>query len=375
MSDIPEPDRLEGAPHPRETHEVLGHARAEAVFLDAFNSGRMHHAWLISGPKGVGKATLAWRIARFLLATPEDEGPDSAKLFAPPPPRSLDIPEDHPVAHRLLALSEPRLFLLRRPWDDKTEKLRAEITVDETRALRNFLGLSAADGGRRVVLIDAADDLNRNAANAILKLLEEPPAKVTFLIVTHQPAGLLPTIRSRTRDLRLASLPADLLARAMHQAGAEITDAAPLAELAGGSVGEAFRLTHLQGLDQYGRLVRLLATLPQLDRPMARVLADAASDRKRPEAFDLTVTLIDLFLARLARAGTTREIPPEAAPGEAALIERLAADPAIAREWADLAQHLGLRARKAKAVNLDPSALILDMFLRMEETAALVAHR
>ncbi|MCW1919357.1 DNA polymerase III subunit delta' [Rhodobacter sp. KR11] len=375
MSDIPEPDRLEGAPHPRETHEVLGHARAEAVFLDAFNSGRMHHAWLISGPKGVGKATLAWRIARFLLATPEDEGPDSAKLFAPPPPRNLDIPDDHPVAHRLLALSEPRLFLLRRPWDDKTEKLRAEITVDETRALRNFLGLSAADGGRRVVLIDAADDLNRNAANAILKLLEEPPAKVTFLIVTHQPAGLLPTIRSRTRDLRLASLPADLLARAMHQAGAEITDAAPLAELAGGSVGEAFRLTHLQGLDQYGRLVRLLATLPQLDRPMARVLADAASDRKRPEAFDLTVTLIDLFLARLARAGTTREIPPEAAPGEAALIERLAADPAIAREWADLAQHLGLRARKAKAVNLDPSALILDMFLRMEETAALVAHR
>ena len=374
MSDIPEPDRLEGAPHPRETHEVLGHARAEAVFLDAFNSGRMHHAWLISGPKGVGKATLAWRIARFLLATPED-APDSGGMFAPPPPRSLDIPEDHPVAHRLLALSEPRLFLLRRPWDDKTEKLRAEITVDETRALRNFLGLSAADGGRRVVLIDAADDLNRNAANAILKLLEEPPPKVTFLIVTHQPAGLLPTIRSRTRDLRLSSLPADLLARAMHQAGAEIKDAAPLAELAGGSVGEAFRLTHLQGLDQYGRLVRLLATLPQLDRPMARVLADQASDRKRPEAFDLTVTLIDLFLARLARAGTTREVPPEAAPGEAALIERLAADPAIAREWADLAQHLGLRARKAKAVNLDPSALILDMFLRMEETAAAVAHR
>jgi len=247
--------------------------------------------------------------------------------------------------------------------------------VDETRNLRNFLGLSAADGGRRVVLIDAADDLNRNAANAILKLLEEPPAKVTFLIVAHQPAALLPTIRSRTRDLRLAPLPADLLARAMTQAGAEIEDPAPLAELAGGSVGEAFRLTHLHGLSLYTALVRTLATLPQLSRPMARQLADSAADRKRPEAFDLTVTMIDLFLARLARAGTTREIPPEAAPGEAALIERLAQDPGIAREWADLAQHLGLRARAARAVNLDPSALILDMFLRMEETAAAVAPR
>ena len=372
MSDLPEPDRLEGAPHPRETSLLLGQAQAERVFLDAFNSGRLHHAWLIAGPRGVGKATLAWRIARFLLATPEDEG-----MFAPPPPQSLDIPADHPVAHRIAALSEPRLFLLRRPWDDKGEKLRAEITVDETRALRSFLGLSAADGGRRVVLIDAADDLNRNAANAILKLLEEPPRKVTFLLVTHQPAGLLPTIRSRTRDLRLAPLSSADLARAMTAAGAAIEPEAeaPLAELAGGSVGEAFRLTHLDGLRLYEGLIRVLGALPRLDRSMARALADRAADRKRPEAFDLTVTMLDTFLARLARAGTLREIPPEAAPGEAALIERLAQDPVMARDWADLAQHLGLRARAAKAVNLDPSALILDMLLRVEETAARVAHR
>jgi DNA polymerase-3 subunit delta' len=361
MSEIPEPDRLPGAPHPRETQKLLGHAAAERTFLEAFNSGRLHHAWMITGPKGVGKATLAWRIARFLLAT-EEGG------FLPP--ESLDVAADHPVSHRLLALSEPRLFLLRRPWDDKAERLKAEITVDETRALRNFLGLSAADGGRRVVLIDAADDLNRNAANAILKLLEEPPPRVTFLLVTHQPAGLLPTIRSRTRDIRLAPMAPATLAEAMARAGAEIEDSGPaLAELAGGSVGEAFRLTHLDGLTLYERLIRTLATLPRLDRVMARALADQAADRKRPEAFDLTVTLIDLFLARLARAGMTRQIPPEAAPGEAALIEALAQDPGKARDWADLAQHLGLRARAARAVNLDPSALILDMFLRMEETA------
>ena len=116
MSDeTPEPDRIEGAPHPRNTHHLIGQTAADAEFLRAFNGGRLHHGWLMTGPRGVGKATLAWRIARFLLATPENDG----GMFAPPPPDSLDIPDSHPVARRLSALSEPRLFLLRRPWDDK----------------------------------------------------------------------------------------------------------------------------------------------------------------------------------------------------------------------------------------------------------------
>jgi DNA polymerase-3 subunit delta' len=372
MTEVAEPDRLAGAPHPRQTPHLFGHAAAEATILAAFNAGRMHHAWLISGPKGVGKATLAWRLARFLLASPEDEG-----LFAPPKPTSLDIPDSDPVAHRLLALSEPRLFLLRRPWDDKTERLRADITVDETRALRNFLGLSAADGGRRVVIVDAADEMNRAAANGILKLLEEPPARVTFLLVAHQPADLLPTIRSRCRDLRLAPLSPDDLARALTQAGADLNpeDRTALAELAGGSVGEAFRLANLDGLKLYATLVRLFATAPGMDRPQARRVADAGGNRRAPEAFDLTVTLIDALLARIARAAALRTQPPEAAPGEAQLIERLAGPDHAARIWADLAQHLGLRARKGKAVNLDPAALLMDMVLKVDETAAQVVQR
>ncbi len=373
MSDQPEPDRLEGAPHPRETLHLFGQLAAEDGFLAAFNSGRLHHAWLISGPKGIGKATLAWRIARFLLATPEDDG----GFFAAPKPANLEITATDPVARRLLALSEPRLFLLRRPYDDKAERLRADITVDETRALRGFLALSAADGGRRVVIVDSADDLNRSAANGILKLLEEPPAKVTFLLVAHQPADLLPTIRSRCRDLRLATLKPPDMAEALAQAGAEIepADRDALAQLAGGSVGEAFRLSNLDGLKLYAALIRLFASVPNMDRPLARLLADAGASRKTPEAFDLTVTLMDTFLARLARAAALRQVPPEAAKGEAALIERLAAFDGAARIWADLAQHLGLRARRGKAVNLDPAALLMDMVLKVDETAALVAQR
>ena len=371
--DAPEPDRLEGAPHPRQTVRLIGQQPAEAAFLSAYNADRLHHGWLISGPRGVGKATLAWRIARFLLATPENDG----GMFAPPPPDTLDIPASHPIARRLLALSESRLHLVRRSLDDKGDKLRTVIGVDEVRKLITFFNMSAADGGRRVAILDAADEMNPNAANALLKLLEEPPAKVTILLISHQPGRLLPTIRSRCRELRLQPLsPADL-SDALTQAGGVVApeDRIALAELAGGSVGEAFRLTNLDGLPLYAGLIRILTTLPRLDRPMAITLAESAAGRGNEPRFDLIVTLIDLFLARLARAGTLHALPPEAAKGEAALIERLAPSPASARHWADLAQSLGLRARRGKAVNLDPAALLMDMVLKIDETAGMLAQR
>lgn len=372
LLDLPEPDRVEGAPHPRETARLFGQAEAEAALLAAYGSGRMHHAWLLTGPRGLGKATLAWRAARFLLATP----PDAGGLFAPAPPDSLDIPADHPVARRMLALGEPRLCLIRRGPNDTGKALSGVIRVDEVRELRKFLGLSATDGGHRVVIVDAVDEMNPNAANAMLKALEEPPARVTFLLICHQPARLLPTIRSRCRELRLAPLGADDMARALAQAGVQAGDPAALAELSGGSVGEAIRIAAEDGLALYGRVVALLDGLPRLDRTRAAAMADWVAVRGASEArFDLAVRLIDLCLARIARAGATGLTPPEAAPGEAALIARLAPGPVQARLWADLAQGLSARARRGRAVNLDPAALLMDMLLRIDETAATLALR
>ena len=360
---LPEPDRVEGAPHPRETVHLFGQGDAEAAFLAAFNAGRMHHAWLLTGPEGLGKATLAWRIARFLLATPADDG---GMFGAPAAPTSLDVDPTAPILRRIAALSEPRLYLLRRGPNEKRTDLMTVISVGEVRRMKSFFELSATDGGRRVAIIDAADELNPAAANALLKVLEEPPKDATFLIVAHQPARLLPTIRSRCRALRLSPLdPADMAA-ALAQAGVETNDPAALATLAGGSVGAAIRLARHDGLTLYRSILSLAATLPRLDRPRMLALAEAAGRRGAEAVFDLTVTLIDLLLARLARQGATATPAPQAAPGEAALFARLCPDASAARDWADLAQTLGARARQGRAVNLDPSALLLDMLMRLE---------
>ena len=369
LTELPEPDRIEGAPHPRETDQLLGQAVAEQGFLDAYASGRLHHGWLITGPRGVGKATFAWRLARFLLANQEAQ--EDGLFGAPPPPASLDVDLEHPVARRMLALSEPGLFLLRRGPNDKGDRLAAEIRVSEVRKLGNFFALSSADGGRRLVIVDAADELNTQAANAILKMLEEPPARTVLLLVSHQPSGLLPTIRSRCRTLRLAPLGPDDIATALDQAGIEAEgDPVALAELSGGSVGAAVRLLNLGGLKTYAELVGLMESLPRLDRARALKLAEAAAMRGAEERRDLLFSLADLFMIRLARTGATGHPPnAEAAPGEAALLQRLAPDPQRARDWADCAQEIGARARHGRAVNLDPASLVLDTVFRIQQTA------
>lgn len=350
LDDIPEADRVPGAPHPRHTDRVIGHDSAITDFVDAAQGGRLHHAWLLTGPRGVGKATLAWAIARWVLSGAT--GPFSVT--------------DTPEARRLAALSEPRLHLVRRPWDDKAGRLSAQITVDEIRRLLSFFHLSSAEGGRRVAIIDAADDLNPNAANALLKMLEEPPADALILMIAHQPARLLPTIRSRCRTLRLSSLEPLQMGNVLAHLGVD-DDTQALAALSDGSVGEALRLSGQGGLDRYQDLIDLIGTLPRFDRVQAAAFAEAASGRVGPDGdpFDLTMTVLDRFLTRTARAGLMGPPLPQAAQGEGALLARLSPDDRSARAWADAQARLSARARAGRAVNLDPAALVMDMLLEL----------
>ncbi len=355
------PDRVPGAPHPVETARLIGQGAAEAGFLSAWASGRLPHGWLLRGPRGVGKATLAYRIARALLAAPDG-----------PPPATLDVDPGHPVARRMLAGSEPRLAVLRRAWDPKAKRWGRAIAAETARALRDRLfRLTAADGGWRVAIVDAADELNPQSANALLKILEEPPPRSLLLLVAHAPGGLLPTIRSRCRTLDLAPLgPADLAAAAA-QAGASVptSEAAALAALAGGSPGEALRLLAEDGPALYARLARLAAGAPGLDRRALVGLAEAASGREAEARFALTLSLTATLLRRLARAGVAGP-GPEAAPGEAALARRLAPDLPRARLWADTAQAVEAQGARARAVNLDPAATLLDIWTQIDAVAA-----
>ena len=373
----PQPERLDGAPHPRDTPRLIGQDAAQMAFVDAFNTGRLHHAWMLTGPRGVGKATLAWRIARFLLATPAS---DEGGMFAPEVPTTLDIAADHPVARRISAGAEPCVHLVRlggsgtsdndRAKNFEARKYSSVIRIDEIRALNKFMHMSAADGGRRVIIVDDADLMNTSASNALLKMLEEPPARTYFMLISHQPSGLLPTIRSRCRTLPLRALDAAEVAEAMAQADVQAANTDALAALSGGSVGGAMRLSLLGGASLYGELVALMGSMPNMDRPRALKLAELAAARGGEAKQDLLFTLIDLLLSRLARTGATGIPPmPQAANGEADVLKRLSPHPHQARVWADLTAQIGARARHGIAVNLDPAALALDTFTKIAQVA------
>jgi DNA polymerase-3 subunit delta' len=349
-----EPDRREGAPHPRETDVLFGQAAAEARFLSALDAGRMHHAWMITGPRGVGKATLAWRIARHMIAGGAGG--------------SLDLPPEHPVFRQTAALSSPALWLCRRGWDDKAARLRTAISVDDVRALKGFFQLSAAGGGWRVAIVDAADEMTPSAANALLKILEEPPPRAMILLVCHQPTLLLPTIRSRCRDLRCAPLGTDDLSAALVAAGADAATVGPLASLAGGSPGRALDLLAGDGLGLYAEILAMLSSAPPIDRSRASALAEACSGRRAEARYASTLDLIEFALSRLALAGASQRLDP-VDDTEGALARRLSASARQAAVWAALIPDLHDRAARARAVNLDPVQVILDICLRIDAAA------
>ena len=222
------------APHPRATAVLFGHADAEAALLAAYRSGRVPHAFLIAGPKGIGKATLAYRMARFVLAHPD---PAAREVQAA---TSLAVDAEHPVARRIAAQAQPDLLILERTLNDKGV-LRKQIAVEDVRRTVAFFGSTAGEGGWRIAIVDAVDELNRSGANALLKVLEEPPQRALLLLVSHSAARVPPTLRSRCRILTLRPLAEAEVAAALAAAIGSPADDPQIAAAAAAADGSGAR--------------------------------------------------------------------------------------------------------------------------------------
>jgi len=361
-----------------ENPDLVGHGEAESVLLDAFLSNRMHHAWLISGPKGIGKATLAHRFAKFVLAHGgANSGPGLFGDALPAsPPASLEIPAENPLFQRIVAGGHADLMVVERRAHEKTGKLKTVIDVDSIRDVGHFLRLTAAEGGWRVVVIDCADDMNPNAANAVLKILEEPPRNALLILVSHNPGRLLATLRSRCRALKLRPLSSAQVRQLVQTYAPDVSpvDADRLVALADGSVGQALNLVQEGGVVLYGDLLALLHSLPNLDVPALYVLADKIARVGADQAFATVMGLLRWWLERMVLNAAGKPNPGpnpgsdlEGGGDESAFMNALAAQASLEswfRVW-DKINHLVAR---AGAVHLDKKQVILDAFLSLEST-------
>lgn len=363
----PESDRLADWPHPRETKGLTGHGAAEAVFAEAVASGRLHHGWLVTGEEGIGKATLAYRIARFLLAQPEELPATTARLDPP----------DERTTRQVASQSHPGLYVVRRAWDQSGKKFRQTIAIDEVRALRHFLQRTSVTPWR-VVVVDTADDLNLNSANAILKSLEEPPPRTVFLILSAAPGRLLPTIRSRCRVLRLEPLGAADLKTAVSEtcdaANRPTPDAEEmplLARLGRGSVRRVLQLMEGNALTIAEALSALLLTLPALDRVALHKLAGQTGSRET-ETYTITFDLLQEMLAEVMRAAALGE-SPKRFPRLRGLINLMPPDSLA--DWAGLWETIAQARGEAERLNLDKTALLLTVFEKIDQTAKAASKR
>lgn len=343
----PESDRFEGAPHPRETLALFGHAAAERELLDAYRNNRLAQAWIVGGPEGIGKATLAWRFARFLLAQP-DPGQPAVQFAA-----DLSVPADHPAARRIATMAVADVFLLRREWNEKTKKHFTEIRVDDVREISRAFHQASGTGGWRVAIIDCADDLNRSAANALLKLIEEPPERSLFLLVAHQPGRILPTIRSRCRKLMLSALTPEETIAAVEALGApwsarpaeEIAAAAARAE---GSARETLRLLDGDAMIFDAGVARLLGGLPKVDWLGVHMLADKLAGRDNEASYYAFMRALERHLDSRVRTLSQAGAPAARLIG-------------YARVWDDIRE----LARETDVFNFDKRAMTLGIFERL----------
>jgi DNA polymerase III subunit delta' len=330
-------DDTDEEPHPRETAVLFGHAAAEVALLAAYRAGRMPHGILIAGPKGIGKATLAYRVARFILGHPDPTANDVQNAA------SLQVDPASPVARRIAAQAQPDLLVIERTVNERGV-LRNQIAVDDIRRTVPFFGSTAGEGGWRIAIIDAVDDLNRSGANALLKVLEEPPTHSLLLLIAHSTARVPATLRSRCRIISLRPLAQqDVAAAAATAAGlaAEDPEIAAAAAASDGSVARGLALLDQDALTLRQQALDLLARLPAVDPADLHTLGEALAGTD-PQPLAAFLDAVNAWLSQLLNGGR----------GDLAHLNRLA----------EASERINAAARDAETYNLERKPLVFSVF-------------
>jgi len=340
------------APAPRANPGLIGHEAAEAALRQSFKTGRLPHALLLTGPRGIGKATLAYRLARFVLSGGGEGGaPDMFGASAAAP--GLAIALESGVFRRVAAGGHADLLTVERAFDPRRKRLRSEIVVDDIREIATFLHLTAAEGGWRVVIVDGADAMNRNAGNALLKILEEPPRRTLLLLVAHSPGRLLPTIRSRCRQMKLAPLPPTTVRALLDRYSTGLDDdaAASIVDLAEGSIGRALELAGSGGIALYQTIIGMLARRPGIDPLTLHGFADKLARADAEDAYRTAEELLRQHLARRAVAAAR------------------AGQRATAARWANLRDDIADSFARCDGLNLDRKQTLMSAFFAIDQAA------
>ena len=348
-------DQLEGWLNPEENPDWFGDRAAEQTLLEAYRSRRMHHAWLICGPKGIGKATLAYRFARFVLAYPDPGAPEVLAA------EDLSLAPDQPAFRKVAARAHPNLLTLQRGYNDDRKRFYTELSVDEIRRTNSFFGSTSGEPGWRIAIVDPADDMNANAANALLKNLEEPPTRSLFLIISHAPGRLVPTIRSRCRRLDVRTLAPDTIMQAIREKAkgpspVNESDLQLATELADGSLRRAIHLVDHGGIEVHRDLARLLETAPDLNVEALHEFANRVAGRDADDAFDAFLDAIFAWLDRRVR----RENEPDQA---ITLSDAVSASPL--ETWAEVWENVRRSSTLTDALNLDRKQAVLSILMNL----------
>lgn len=346
--------------------DLQGHESSEQIFLEAYQSRRLHHAWLISGPRGVGKASLAHRIGRFLLHNPPQNNDPGlfGESLEMTPVNSLVTDPDSDRNAIITAGGHGDMIIIRRQINEKNGKLRSEIIIDDVRKLQNFFALTSFDGGWRVAIIDSADEMTNNAANGLLKILEEPPKNTLLILIAHAPGRLLPTITSRCRKLRLTPLSPQTVGEILTRKYPDLSEdeISGYGILSDSSPGYAIKLVENQGLDLYIQLLEILASLPELDAPLVHKLANSLGTKNAGQKYILFIELLTSFISRMIRhvaaleGGHDSQVKA-ALTGEIELMEQLGQRLPL-DQWVILWEKI---LDKTGRVNLDHKQVILNI--------------